>query len=274
MEIWHRITFGHRDDVDKTIEAMGIKCKKSPLPGGGYLIHIDVNESDPLWPQLDNLVRQKNAVDIFDTVFTPEEILRAEWVRLIPVFQQGYPQPEETWVTNPINYKGHCPECGTFFRQTASFRLEKEPNLGKKDFVSLYWTYALFCTPQVFSKLEARGIRGYEKWDAIIHRTDTPSQKVSQLFIPTVAKPGLVRVEDLKRETCSSCNMTRYYPHMRGVMYLKRDALVPGVDIMQTYEWFGSGHAAYREVLISNRLARLILDEGWKGVALKVVELT
>jgi hypothetical protein len=60
---------------------------------------------------------------------------------------------------------------------------------------------------------------------------------------------------------------------MRGAMYLKRDALVPDVDVMQTYEWFGSGHSAYREILVSNRLARIILDEGWKGVALKVVEL-
>jgi hypothetical protein len=59
---------------------------------------------------------------------------------------------------------------------------------------------------------------------------------------------------------------------MRGVMYLKRDALLPGVDLMQTYEWFGSGHSAYREIIVSNRFARLILEQGWKGVRMKVVE--
>lgn len=272
MRIRHRITFGHKDGVDAVIEAMDIEYKTSPLPGEGYLIHVDIDESNPVWPQLAGLIRQKDALDIFDTIFTPEEILSAEWVRLVPVFEQGYPQPEEIWATNPINYEDHCPECGTF-RQTASFRLKKNPNLGKKDFVSLYWTYALFCTPQVFSELEAQGIRGYQVWDAIIHRSDTPSKKVSQLFIPTIANPGLVRVEDLRRETCSSCNTTKYYPHMRGVMYLKRDALVPDVDIIQTHEWFGSGHSAYREILASNKLARLILDKGWKGVALKVIEL-
>jgi hypothetical protein len=272
MEIWHRVTFGHKDSVDTTIEAMDIKYKRSPLPGGGYLIHIDVRESDPLWPQLAALVRQKDAVDILDTVFTPEEILSAEWIRLIPVFEGGYPQPEETWVTNPTNYEEHCPQCGTF-RQIASFRLKKEPNLGKKDLMSLYWTYALFCTPQVFSALEAHRIQGYEVWDAIIHRTDTPSKKVSQLFIPTVTNPGLIRVEDLKREICSSCDVRRYYPHVRGMMYLKRDALVPDVDIAQTHEWFGSGHAAYREILVSNKFARLVVGKGWKGVALKVIEL-
>ena len=67
--------------------------------------------------------------------------------------------------------------------------------------------------------------------------------------------------------------MIRYYPHVRGKMYLDRNALTPGLDIMQSFEWFGSGHSAFREILISNRLARLIIERGWKGVALKVVEM-
>jgi hypothetical protein len=139
--------------------------------------------------------------------------------------------------------------------------------------MSLYWTYALFCANRLFPELEAHGIRAFEIWDAIIHRTSTPSERVSQLFIPHVGQPGLARVEELRRETCPSCQVTKYYPHVRGVMYIKRDALVPEVDIMQTYEWFGSGHSAYREILVSSRFARLVIDHGWKGVTLKVVEL-
>jgi hypothetical protein len=272
MDIWHRITFSHRDNVDSTIEALGLKYKKNPFPGEGYLIHIDIYESAAAWPQIEALVRQKNALDVFDTIFAPEEILHAEWVRLVPIFEQGYPQPYTTWVTNPINYKDHCPACGTF-QQAASFRLKKELNLGRKDFVSLYWTYALFCAPYVFDELEAHGIRGYEKWDAIIHKTDVPSQKVSQLYVPTIANPGLVKAEGLRREKCSACGLTKYYPHMKGVMYLAREALVPDTDIIQTHEWFGSGRSAYREVLISNRFAKLILEKGWQGIRLKVVEL-
>jgi len=272
MEIWHRITFGHKDGVDADIEAMHIRHKKSLLPGTGYLIHIDINESDPRWPQMAALVRQRNAPDICNTTFSPSEILSAQWTRLVPVFEQGYPQPEETWVRDPINYEERCPKCG-IFRQRANFRLKKEPVLGKNAFMSLYWTYALFCTAQVLREFEAQAIRGYEVWDAIIHKANTPSERVSQLFIPTIANPGLVRVEDLKRETCPSCGVTKYYPHMRGVMVLKRDAPLADVDIMQSHEWFGSGHSAYREILVSNRIARLVLDRGWKGVALKVVEL-
>jgi hypothetical protein len=272
VKIWHRVSFGKMDAVDSIIEALGIEYKKTPGLHGYYLITFEIEESDPRWPQVAELVREKNAPDFFNTVFTQEEILSAEWVRLVPMFEQGYPQPEATWVTDPINYEEHCPQCGTF-RQTASFRLKKEPNLGKRDFMSLYWTYALFCTARVLSELEVHEIQGYEVWDTVIHKTDTPSERVSQLFIPHIANPGLVRVDNLKRETCSLCNVTKYYPHMRGVMYVKRDALVSDLDIMQSHEWFGSGHSAYREILVSNKFARLIHDKGWKGVALKVVEL-
>jgi hypothetical protein len=142
-----------------------------------------------------------------------------------------------------------------------------------RDFLSLYWAYALFCTPRVLRELERRGIRGYEVWDAYIHKTGARSEEVSQLFVPTISSPGLVRAESLQGQICPVCHTTKYLPHKRGVMYLSREALAPELDIVQTYEWFGSGHSAFREILVSNRLGQLILDRGWKGVALKVVDL-
>jgi len=272
MKIWHRVTFNKHDAVDAQIEALDIKYKKTPGFEGHYLLTFEMEEPDPRWPKVTELMLQKGKKSLVNTVFTEAEIRSAQLARLIPTFEQGYPQPEETWVTNPVNYDDYCPQCGTF-QQTASFRLKREPNLRKNDFMSLYWTYALFCTPQVLKELEAQQMQGFEAWDAIIDKTGVPSEKITQLFIPSVANPGLIRVEDLRKEMCCSCGITRYYPHIKGVMYLKQDTLVPNTDIMQTYEWFGSGHAAYREILISNKFARLILDKGWKGVALKVVEL-
>ena len=56
-------------------------------------------------------------------------------------------------------------------------------------------------------------------------------------------------------------------------MHFKQDAVARGVDIAQTHEWFGSGHSAYREILVSSKFARLVLDQGWKGVVLKAIEL-
>lgn len=272
MEIWHRITFGHRDSIDAAIESLNIKHKRNPLPGGGYLIHIDITESDPRWSQLITLVQQKNALDMYDTVFNEPEILEAEWVRLIPAFEQGYPQPKEGW--EQITYEGECPQCGAGYRQKAPFRLAKEPRLGKHDFFSLYWTYTLFCTPRVVERLQAHQILGYQVWEAILDRTNLPSTLVSQLVFPYVAEPGLADVDKLRPEACPQCGITKYASHLRGYMHLKREALQPDKDVQLTYEWFGSGgHMGFREILISHRLAKLILEEGWRGVALKPIEV-
>lgn len=57
-------------------------------------------------------------------------------------------------------------------------------------------------------------------------------------------------------------------------MYVRREAIPEGVDFVRTHEWFGArSKAAYREILVSNRVARLVLEKGWKGVRFKVVVL-
>jgi hypothetical protein len=176
MDIWHRITYRKLDAVDHILDELCIRYKKSPLPKESYILTFRIAESDPRWPQVANLLRAKKALDLYDTIFTPEEILSAEWVRLIVMFEQGYPQPEATWVRNPINYEGQCPQCGAGYRQVAPFRLAKEPRLGRHDFFSLYWTYAVFCTPRVLETLRAHAIRGYEVWEALLHKTGQPSR--------------------------------------------------------------------------------------------------
>ncbi len=274
MEIWHRITYHRLDAVDHILDELGIKYKKSPLPRDSYILTFEISESDSRWPQVAELLRARETLDLYDTIFTPEEISSAEWVRLIPTFEQGYPQPEATWVRNPINYEGECRQCGAGYRQVAPFRLAKEPRLGRHDFLSLYWTYTVFCIPRVLEALRAHAIRGYEVWEALLHKTGQPSKLVSQLVFPHVAGPGLLDEDKLQPETCPQCGLTKYAYHKRGYMHFKREALQTDLDIVQTYEWFGSGgYGGHREILISHRLAELILREGWRGVHLKPVKL-
>jgi hypothetical protein len=270
MEIVHRVTFGKEAGVDAELDTLGISYIKSPL-FHRYILTFEIYESDPRWPRVNTLMRENDVSSLVETVFSDEEILDADWLRMTPTFEHGYPQPK-SWLRDRPNYENWCYDCGSR-QQKSSFFLKKEPNLRKNDFMMLFWTDAFFCTPGVFQEFEAHGLRGYEKWEALIYKTRQPSETVSQLFIPHVATPGLVNVEDLKRVTCQACGVTKYYPHVRGIMYLQRNALVPDVDFMRTYEWFGDGHAAYRQVLVSNRVAKLIINKGWRGVRFKVVEL-
>ncbi len=272
MEIWHRITFHSSEDVETIIQSLGVKTKRGPLPGGSYLIYIDIEESDPGWPTVSALVREKKAPDMHDTIFTDQEVLAAEWVRLMAVFTQGYPQPKGKW--KEVTFDNLCTKCRKELKQKIPFHLAKEPHLGKHDFFSVYWSFNIFCTPRVLEALKENNIRGYEVWPAIIHRTNEPSRIVSQLIFPHVAGPALADEDKVQPEVCPKCGLIEYAYNKRGYLHFKRDGLRQDTDCQLTYEWFGSGGAVpLRETLISNRFARLIIDNGWKGVRLKPVKL-
>ncbi len=278
MEIWHRVAFNAdvKPNFKLQVDKLGLKYKLSPLPGHILgLVSFEISELDARWVRVYAMIRTEGASDIYNTVFTKPEILSAEWIRLMPTFEQGYPQPEDGWKQATYADDGpKCSQCGAGYRQQAPFHLAKEPRLGRHDFMSLYWAYTVFVTPKVLDVLAAQGIRGYERWDALIHRTGQPSQVVSQLLFPVVAEPGLAEEDKLQPETCPQCDLTKYGYHKRGYMRLKRDALRTDVDVQLTHEWFGSGgHSGFREILVSNRLARLILAHDWRGVSLKPVEL-
>ena len=152
-------------------------------------------------------------------------------------------------------------------------RLAKEPSLGRKSFISTIWAAEIFCTPEVILGLESIQTKGCEVYDALIHKTGQPSERVRQLYVPGIASSGVIIEDDLKRTVCPVCGITKNYPHVKGILYLKREALLPDTDFMLTHEWFGFGLLAWREMLVSNRVASLILEKGWSGVRFKVVEL-
>jgi rubrerythrin len=210
--------------------------------------------------------------DLLETVFSDEEIMESKWLRLKSTFEQGYPQPKPHWPLKQLSYDLVCPKCA-IYKQTHPMRLAKEPSLGKKSFMSFIIASEIFCTPEVILGLEKIPAKGYEVWDAVIHKTGIPSGRVRQLFVSGIASPGVIIEDDLERKTCPVCGTTKYYPHVKGIMYLKREALLPDTDFMLTNEWFGHGLLAWREILVSNRVASLILDKGWQGVRFKVVEV-
>jgi hypothetical protein len=56
-------------------------------------------------------------------------------------------------------------------------------------------------------------------------------------------------------------------------MHYRRDALPTDMDIVQSGEWFGSGANAFREIFVSSRVVRLILDHQLRGAELRPMVL-
>lgn len=281
MEILHHISFNSLSSQDflNSIVDLGVNLKIVELPGGGgRLISFDISESDPIWDTVFFYLKKYLGFDLYrggdivETYFSDDEIRNAEWLRVVPTFEQGYPQPKGNWPIKQLSLINICSSCG-IYEQNNSLRLYKEPRLGSKSFMALIGLGELFGTPEVFSELKKFEARGCEAWDAIIHGTKQPSERVRQLYISEVCRPGLVNTEKARQVLCYKCGITKYYPHTRGLMYINRDSFPSGIDLMKTHEWFGSGLFAFREIIVSNRVAQLILDKGWQGIRLKVVEL-
>lgn len=293
MEIYHRIGFNtiSRPGLESRVASLGVRYKVSPLPGqSGGLVTFDVTESEPAWPIVGQWVADGTVSTMYETYFTPQEIRQAEWSRLDVTHEQGYPQPSPgTLGFIKVSRDNVCPACGAGWIQKAPYRLAKEPHLGRHDFVSPFGTGAVMCTARVINALRAHALTGYDVGDVLIHRTRQPSAVVSQLLFPLVASPGLAEVDKVLADedgkemialaggewhaVCPHCGISKYTPHKRGYMHIHRGALRSDTDVVQSYEWFGSGRGAHREVFVSRRFARLILDEGWLGVRLKPLEL-
>jgi hypothetical protein len=272
MRVLHRVVFGDGDQVDEELQRLRVKYKQTSVGRGGYIITFNIYEDEPAWPGVVRLIERVSARSAWDTIFSPEEILAAEWVRLMTFFEKGLHAPTDDWDT--LYYENKCSRCGVGYGQVAPFHFSKEPRMGKQQFLQLYSAPELFCTNDVVEAIKAHGLRGYELWDAIIHRTGQPSQVVRQLYIPTVAGPALAEEDKQLPYNCPVCGQVKYGYHKRGYMRLRRDALAKDVDFQLTHEWFGTGGwTAFREKLISHRMAKLIIENGWRGVRLKPVEL-
>ncbi len=279
MKIRHRIGFNSASSPGflQALKELGVHYKTLPLPGPpiglGYGVYFDIVESDSHWEQVEKLIRTYGASNVMHTFFTRQEILQAEWVLLFPRFRANYPVYQADWLANPDAYEFRCPKCGIGYKQVSPLRLTRKPRMGQDDLLSMFWTLPLFCTSSVLDAFKIHEIHGYEVWPVVLNKTNQPLEGISQLVFPNIAKPGLAEADKIKPVLCYDCNLVKYAPHVRGYMHFERQALASETDIQQTAEWFGSGAIGYRYVLISNRLARLIIENGWRGVELEPILL-
>jgi hypothetical protein len=280
MDIKHRINVNtHNIEILSTIQKMGVEQNIVKLPGaGGNLITIFILESDPRWNEVISLVKEEKEFELygkgdqFESIFSNSEIREADFLRLISTFEQGYPQPESTWPLKQNSLDNVCSKCG-IYNQTNKIRINKEPNLKDNSFMSLIGIGECFCVPYVITELKRFEAKGFQEWNVIVNKTDQPSKNIQQLYIPAINPPGMIPESQLLNIVCPVCGTKKYLPHIKGKMRLRKDSTLIGSDFMLTNEWFGTGLIAYREIIVSNRIANFIIDRQWKGVRFKVIEL-
>jgi hypothetical protein len=148
--------------------------------------------------------------------------------------------------------------------------------VGQNAFASFGAAFELFVIGEVFTTFESEGIRGIDSWPVLVGKDKHPAYGVKQLLVKTVAEPALadelVEHQHYRATDCPSCGRNWHLFYSRGMLPLRRSGLRSDVDFQMTNEWFGSGRAARREILVSRRVVELILAKKWKGAQLSPVQ--
>jgi hypothetical protein len=262
----------------------------------GKNIHFEISENHPLWPQIRELAARYDAFCGMPVrvQYSRADIVTAAWLRIGPTRHRGYPQPEDDYQYQIYDPDGYCDRCGIRTTQRAPFRFKSEPK-GRDSFLQLNWVFdEFFVRPEVRELFAGAGVTGVGYGPCIHHSSGRRLESLSQLFVLTVLPPGLVTTE-LSTVTCKPnneegpaksyggrlryshdypyCGRVKYHWPLLGQTTYAAETFRDAPDIVKSHEWFGSGGSASREVLISQKVGRLIIDHKLRGLSFVPVAL-
>lgn len=185
----------------------------------------------------------------------------------------GYPMPDDDAGYKEISFTGdrQCESCGMGLEQKAPIHLRGEPKCDKKDFMSIFWTYSIFSKNNVFEILAQNNITGYEPLPAIHCGKNVNLKTVMQLSVSHKLDMAIMN-DNLVRDV-TECGHLKYNMLTRGMMVFPRQAFKGTPDLVQTRDWFGSGHEAFRLILASAKFVELYYKNKWKGLTLSPIKL-
>jgi hypothetical protein len=120
------------------------------------------------------------------------------------------------------------------------------------------------------------GFSGFETWPLLLGKSCQPIESLKQIMVTEVAEQAiaeeLVEHERYGQTDCPMCGQTWHAHYTRGMLPLRRAALRTNTDFQLTNEWFGNGRTARREILVSQRVVPLILENKWQGAELTPIQ--
>ncbi|ULG82598.1 hypothetical protein FH589_01850 (plasmid) [Leptospira interrogans] len=200
----------------------------------------------------------------------------------------GYPfiEEEKGFQIAAYDYSEGCKYCGIGWKQKGKFIFEKKPKSKNIQFLSPYWTRALFVRGSVKTVFEKKNISGIE-FLSVYLKNGKEIENLYQLYVTTILSPGLIP-GDLNMELCENkikddklkkeliakeiyymgpwCGKIKYnYSQGDKRALFKKEIFEHQPDFVLTNEWFGSGAGADRQILVSQKVKQIIEQNHWIG---------
>ncbi len=245
MKIIRRI----RGNIDSKNKKFLIENALKVKLDSGYF-HHDLDEKSEEYSNIKKLADSLGLdYSIIGTFFSKLEIEQADILVFKGIGPKGYPQPEDPIEFDRITYSNNCPECGIHDEQKAPFQM-KEPRLGKDKMLQLNWKHDEIFVERNFYESFFKDF-GIGMREAMLYKKNIPIKTVIQLNIPK-AEFNL-DMKGIEFSVCSVCHRIKYLPTINGFF---PKPLNTNFDLIKTKEYFGSGHAAFNQILVSKKMMR------------------
>jgi hypothetical protein len=279
MRIKHRYVFRSDNDNCGVKEFLNLNSIKYKISSGIELISVEVFEDKNYWEELDRLMTNIRAVSQIERVFSKSELQNADWLTIRGNWRLGYPQPDDGFAYRETTYnnRNFCSKCGCGLEQKEEFHMIKQINWGNKNFLMLYWIEdELFVSNKVTEDFERHNISGITLMPVKKSKSDEEFSNIKQMKVNCILKKGLILDEsEIKERTvCENCHEEKFVLKDNMELSFKKDLFENCPDIIKTYERFGTGLIAARKIIISRKVASIIIRNGWeKNVILEPIEL-
>ena len=240
----------------------------------GRTVFLLISVTDLNWSKLASHLAYNS--DVFHTTelsFSRKDILQADCCTLGVISHFGYPQPEDGSQRATYRNGSGCTSCGVGWAQEAPFRFLKKPTQKRSSALQLNWVFdEIFFPRQARDQLNRAGFTGFRFQSPVLHKSGEPVQDWFQMQVYDVSRP-VVNTATLKSELCPDCGNTKYNHPQGEMLRLTNPFISTDLDVIKSDEWFGSGGSAYRLLFLSPRIAKFVIDNKWRGVALTPCQL-
>lgn len=258
MRIEHRIGWHPSDAEVVELTLLGFKLEMS----GGYLVLI-IDESDPRWPRVQQIVPPQNLQrgGVY-TYASEEECREATWLTMGGTGPRGFPQPQDRYMS--ITYDGtkHCAVCGCGQQQIAPFRFRGTPKLRSMRLLQLHWVHdEFFVTPDTWATVfEPLGVACRP---VVTNHDGKPIDSIVQLVIPD--DPSVqIDTSAQVRLICATCGCVKHRTP-RGDFWHGTVPKTTSTHLMRSSSFFGSDGMAWRLMLASQELYQRMKQHKVRG---------
>lgn len=231
---------------------------------------FDILESNPHWEKIASLLQTCKPLCICNTIYTQEELDKAQWLIMRSVWHFGYPQPEDGEGYEAITYSADnfCTACCSGLVQKDAFRMRKVPKWGKRHFMMLNWIGDEIFVDDIAKALLSRsGLTGFCIRDVYDKKGVEPLAGISQIYIQNFLPYGLMtNTRSIRKITqCTRCGITKCLPSGMGSLSFKKEIFENAPDIVKSNEKFGAEHSSYNKIIVSQRFYRFIMENRLGG---------